>query len=176
MTAAQTTRDELSLIKSYLLLTHILKSFENDAKKLESDAPMQISTLYTEIIRNASRCAAVLLSGIRHEFKKRSIRMCEVQHSENGVDADYLCRGLHGTMHIDHAPFHHEVDLRMRAYLGISAKDTRSAEPIVTDSGRQNAVPVRSYGQRTSGQRASTPGVPAKKKTSSRPYSAGAYA
>ncbi|MEJ8302346.1 hypothetical protein [Saccharibacillus sacchari] len=170
MTAVQTTRDERSFIKSYLLLTHILKSFENDAKKLESDAPMQTSTLYTEMIRNASRCAAVLLSGIRREFKKRNIRMCEVKHSENGVDADYLCRGLHGTMHIDHAPFHNEVDLRMRAYLGISATENRAAEPIVTDSGRQNAMPVRSYGHR-----ASNPAASAKKKTS-RPYSAGAYA
>lgn len=170
MTAVQTTRDEQSLIKSYLLLTHILKAFESDAKKLESDAPMQISTLYTEMIRNASRCAAVLLSGIRHEFKKRNIRVCEVKHSEKGIDADYLCRGLHGTMHIDHTPFHHEVDLRMRAYLGISAKENRSAEPIVTDSGRQSAVPVRGYGHR-----ASSPGASAKKKTS-RSYSAGAYA
>ncbi|EXG83335.1 hypothetical protein [Saccharibacillus sacchari] len=170
MTAVQTTRDELSLIKSYLLLTHILKTFENDAKKLESDTPTQTSTLYTEMIRNASRCAAVLLSGIRREFKKRSIRMCEVQHSEKGVDADYLCRGLHGTMHIDHAPFHNEMELRMRAYLGISSTENRSAEPIVTDSGRQSAAPVRNYGHRTS-----KPGVSAKKKTS-RPYSAGAYA
>jgi len=170
MTAVQTTRDELSLIKSYLLLTHILKTFENDAKKLESDAPMQTSTLYTEMIRNASRCAAVLLSGIRRELKKRSIRICEVKHSEKGVDADYLCRGLHGTMHIDHASFHHEADLRMRAYLGISTTENRSAEPIVTDSGLQSAVPVRSYGHR-----ASIPGASAKKKTP-RPYSAGAYA
>ena len=172
MTAVQTTRDELSLIKSYLLLTHILKTFENDAKKLESDAPMQTSTLYTEMIRNASRCAAVLLSGIRHEFKKRNVRICEVKHSENGVDTDYLCRGLHGTMHIDHAPFHQEVSLRMRAYLGISATESRSAEPIVTDSGRQSATPVRSYAHR-----ASNASAPAKtKKKSSRSYSAGAYA
>ncbi|NGZ75686.1 hypothetical protein [Saccharibacillus alkalitolerans] len=164
MTAVQTTRDELSLIKSYLLLTHILKAFENDAKRLESDDSMQTSPLYTEMIRSASRCTAVLLSGIRREFKKRSIRVCEVKHDGSGVDADYLCRGLHGALHIDKEPFDLEVDQRMRAYLSIQSA------PIVTDSGRQSAPPMRGYGQRPS-----SPGKPLKK-ASGRPYSAGAYA
>ncbi|GEM_PF-1052617 len=144
MTAVQTTRDELSLIKSYLLLTHILRVFENDAKRLQAEAPMQTSTLYTEMIRSASQCAAVLLSGIRREFKKRQIRICEVKHSETGVDTDYLCRGLHGTMHIDNEPFQHEADLRIRAYMSLQT------EPIITDSGRHTASPMRGYGQRSS--------------------------
>ncbi|OWA33598.1 hypothetical protein B9G55_19775 [Saccharibacillus sp. O16] len=143
MPAVQTTRDELSLIKSYLLLTHILRVFENDAKSLQAEAPMQTSNLYRDMIRSASQCAAVLLSGIRKEFKKRHIRICEVKHHEAGVDTDYLCRGLHGTMHIDPEPFQQEADLRIRAYMSLQA------EPIITDSGRQNASPVRSYSQRS---------------------------
>ncbi|GGN91229.1 hypothetical protein [Saccharibacillus kuerlensis] len=163
MTAVQTTRDELSLIKSYLLLTHILKVFDTDAKRLESDAPMQTSPLYTEMIRSASSCAAVLLSGIRREFKKRNIRICEVNHGENGVDTDYLCRGLHGTLHIDSEPFHREADLRMRAYMGVQVA------PVVTDSGRQAAPPVRGYHQRSS-----SIGTGGKK--NSRSYSTGTFA
>ncbi|WP_172194292.1 hypothetical protein [Saccharibacillus qingshengii] len=163
MTAAQTTRDELSLIKSYLLLTHILKVFDNDAKKLESDAPMQASPLYTEMIRSASKCAAVLLSGIRREFKKRHIRICEIKHTDGGVDADYLCRGLHGAMHIDREPFRKEADLRMRAYMGLESA------PIVTDSGRHSAAPTRGYAHSAGA------GTHAAKKPA-RPYSAGAYA
>lgn len=162
MTAVQTTRDELSLIKSYLLLTHILKVFENDAKKLESDAPMQASPLYTEMIRGASRCAAVLLSGIRREFKKRQIRICEVEHTEKGVDADYLCRGLHGTMHIDREPFRREADMRMRAYMGLEVA------PIVTDSGQRTAPPTRGYGGR--------PAEAGSRNNFSQPRSNGAYA
>ncbi len=163
MTAVQTTRDELSLIKSYLLLTHILKVFENDAKKLESDSPMQASPLYTEMIRGASRCAAVLLSGVRKEFKKRHIRICEVRHTERGVDTDYLCRGLHGTLHIDDEPFRRESDLRMRAYMGLEVA------PIVTDSGRQSAPPVRPYsGRPAAGSSSPNP--------ASRPPQTGRYA
>lgn len=143
MTAVQTTRDELSLIKSYLLLTHILKVFDNDAQKLKSEATMPTSSLYIEMIRSASQCAAMLLSGIRREFKKRYIRICEVKHGETGVDTDYLCRGLHGTMHIDSESFRSETDLRMRAYLSLQT------EPIVTDSGRQSASPTKSYPPRS---------------------------
>ncbi|MDO3410880.1 hypothetical protein QWJ34_14000 [Saccharibacillus sp. CPCC 101409] len=163
MTAVQTTRDELSLIKSYLMLTHILKVFENDAKMLKSDEPMQTSPLYTEMIRGASQCAAVLLSGIRREFKKRNIRICEVNRGEAGVDADYLCRGLHGTLHLDREPFDREADLRMRAYMGLEVA------PVVTDGGRQSAPPARNYGQRASS-------VPVGKTPSVRSYSPGAYA
>lgn len=152
MTAVQTTRDELSLIKSYLLLTHILKVFDNDAKKLQSESEMPTSSLYIEMIRSASQCAAMLLSGIRREFKKRHIRICEVEHGESGVDTHYLCRGLHGTMHIDRESFRLESDLRMRAYMSLQT------EPIITDSGRQSASPTRSYAQR------SAAAVPAKKK------------
>ncbi|OWR27221.1 hypothetical protein CDO73_23540 [Saccharibacillus sp. O23] len=154
MTAVQTTRDELSLIKSYLLLTHILKVFENDAKRLKSEATVHTSPLYIEMIRSASQCAAVLLSGIRREFKKRHIRICEVKHGEAGVDTDYLCRGLHGTMHIDSESFRSETDLRMRAYMSLQT------EPIVTDSGRQSASPTRTYPQRPSAA------APSKKKLS----------
>jgi len=173
MTATQTTQDEVSLIKSYLLLTRILKAFENDAKKLESDAPMQTSTLYTEMIRQASRCAATLLSGIRSEFKKSQIRVCEVTHSEQGVDADYLCRGLHGTLHIDDQPFHQEMNLRMRAYMGLFTTDDRSAEPIVTDSGSASFVPARRYASHKSYLQNTRSSA---KKNTQRSFPAGTYA
>ncbi|KHF37432.1 hypothetical protein CM49_00451 [Paenibacillus sp. P1XP2] len=85
MTAPGITRDELALIKSYLLLQYIHKVFERDLRIMEESGVFKTPELYMEVVAGGDRQALTLLSGVKREFKSRRIRVYRILQDERGI-------------------------------------------------------------------------------------------
>lgn len=123
--------EELALIKSALLLGFLQKVFERDARILEQSGLLKSPEAYVDLIRGGERRVALVLSEIQGKFRERNIEIERIRQDENGIQADYRCRGYHGKMRILWAGLQREVSTRMRAYLGsggASAKERLSSE------------------------------------------------
>ncbi|MDU0329924.1 MULTISPECIES: hypothetical protein [Paenibacillus] len=110
--------EELALIKSALLLGFLQKVFERDARILEQSGLLKSPEAYVDLIRGGERRVALVLSEIQGKFRERNIEIERIRQDENGIQADYRCRGYHGKMRILWAGLQREVSTRMRAYLG----------------------------------------------------------
>lgn len=113
------SEEERSLIKSYLLLIYIQKKFDRDLRALQESNALSDSDVYLEVIRGGADRTNLLLSEVRRDLRKQHLRLYEVNQSQNGVEAQILCKGHHGTFQISSADFHQEASDRMRAYLGL---------------------------------------------------------
>ncbi|USB32203.1 hypothetical protein [Paenibacillus sp. YPG26] len=111
--------DELSLIKSWLMLTFIRKVFERDSRILIDSGVLKSPQVYVDMIRSGSDRVAVVMTGIQNELTKRKIRIYEVKQASQGIEARYVCRSYHGEMNIPWSALRSEMPSRMRAYLGV---------------------------------------------------------
>ncbi|MEI0736063.1 hypothetical protein VQ056_04380 [Paenibacillus sp. JTLBN-2024] len=95
MTAPGITRDELALIKSYLLLQYIHKVFERDLRIMEESGVFKTPELYMEVVAGGDRQSYTLLSGVKREFKAPNPR---IPHpSRRTRHRRGICmQGLHG--------------------------------------------------------------------------------
>ncbi|GAB6988665.1 hypothetical protein [Paenibacillus pini] len=114
------TQEELSLIKSYLLLLFIQKVFERDLRIMQESGVFKSPELYTELITNGDMQASMLLSEVKREFKTSQIKVFRIDQDEHGVEAEYVCRGYTGEMDILWSAIRNEMLVRMRAYLGLT--------------------------------------------------------
>ncbi|WP_237391688.1 hypothetical protein [Paenibacillus dendrobii] len=121
MTAPGITQDELSLIKSYLLLQFIHKVFDRDLRIMKESGVFKTPELYMEVLAGGDRQALMLLSEVKREFKSRRIRVYQVGQDERGIEAEYVCRGYTGEMNILWPAFRSEMLARMKAYLGLQS-------------------------------------------------------
>ncbi|MGN7355798.1 hypothetical protein ACTHPM_00425 [Paenibacillus sp. SAFN-054] len=119
MTTTGITPDEQSLIKSYLLLEFIHKVFERDLRIMKESGVFKTPELYMEVLACGDKQTQMLLSGVKREFKTRRIRICRIEQSDRGIEAEYVCRGYTGEMNILWPAFRSEMLARMRAYLGL---------------------------------------------------------
>jgi len=110
--------EELALIKSALLLKFVRHVFQRDARILEQSGVLKSPEIYVEMIQGGEQRAALVLSEIQSEFHKRKIKLYQIRQDENGIWADYTCRGYRGEMRILWSGLRHEINSRMRAYLG----------------------------------------------------------
>lgn len=113
--------EELALIKSALLLSFLQKVFQRDARILEQSGLLKSPEAYVELIHGGEHRVALVLSEIHGKFRERNIQIERIHQDENGIQAEYRCRGYHGKMRILWAGLQREVSSRMRAYLNGSA-------------------------------------------------------
>lgn len=113
------TQEELSLIKSYLLLIFIQKVFERDIRILKESGVFRTPQLYMELIANGDQQATMLLAEVKREFRQRNIKVYQIGQDDHGPDAKYVCRGYTGEMRILWPAFRNEMLVRMRVYLGL---------------------------------------------------------
>lgn len=121
--------EELALIKSALLLGFLQKVFERDARILEQSGLLKSPEAYVDLIRGGERRVALVLTEIHGKFRERNIEIERICQDENGIQAEYRCRGYHGKMRILWAGLQREVSSRMRAYLNGSAPAPGSSRP-----------------------------------------------
>ncbi|WMT39416.1 hypothetical protein RE628_18485 [Paenibacillus sp. D2_2] len=121
--------EELALIKSALLLKFVRHVFQRDARILEQSGVLKSPEIYVEMIQGGEQRAALVLSEIQTEFRKRKIKLYQIRQDENGIWADYTCRGYRGEMRILWSGLRHEINSRMRAYLGGDALKRNRLQP-----------------------------------------------
>ncbi|WP_425464908.1 hypothetical protein [Paenibacillus dokdonensis] len=119
LTAPGITCEELSLIKSFLLLQFIHKVFERDLRIMKESGVFKTPELYMEVLAGGDRQTLMLLTEVKREFKNRRIRVYQVAQNERGIEAEYVCRGYTGEMNILWPAFRSEMFARMKAYLGL---------------------------------------------------------
>ncbi|MEC0180886.1 hypothetical protein P4H61_05185 [Paenibacillus peoriae] len=127
MISSATTQNELSLVKSYLLLTFIQKVFERDSLILEESGVLKTPGLYVEMINAGVDRTGILLSEVKHEFNKCHIRVVDVQQNLSGVYATYISNGNKEQFSMAMPVFRKEMYERMRAYLGLSTSMPHTA-------------------------------------------------
>lgn len=119
MAVPNISAEELSLIKSWLLLMFIHKVFERDSRILKTSGVLKNPEIYSDMIIGGAQRAQVVMTEVQNELTKRRIKIYEVKQSDQGTQARYTCRGYRGEMHILWSTFRNEMPGRMRAYLGI---------------------------------------------------------
>lgn len=119
MISSVIAQNELSLVKSYLLLSFIQKVFERDSLILEESGVLKTPDLYVEMVNAALDRTGILLSEVKHEFNKYHIRVLDIQQSHSGVHATYINKGNNKQFSMAMPAFRKEMYERMRAYLGL---------------------------------------------------------
>ncbi|RUT27912.1 hypothetical protein EJP77_18940 [Paenibacillus zeisoli] len=119
MAVPNISTDELSLIKSWLMLVFIRKVFERDSRILMSSGVLKSPDVYVDMIASGADRVAVVMKEIQNDFTKSKIKIYEVNQSQQGIEAKYLCRGSRGEMRILWSALRSEMPSRMRAYLGV---------------------------------------------------------
>ncbi|MNN50326.1 hypothetical protein D3C81_1649060 [compost metagenome] len=119
MAVPNISTDELSLIKSWLLLIFIRKVFERDSRILIDSGVLKSPQVYVDMITSGADRVAVVMAEIQNELTKRRIKIYEVKQGEQGIEAKYVCRSYRGEMRILWSALRNEMPSRMRAYLGV---------------------------------------------------------
>lgn len=114
------TQEELSLVRSYLFLLFIQKVFERDSNILEESGLLKTPGLYVELVHAGADRTGILMSEVKHEFRKRSIAVLEIHQDERLIRAVYEAHGEQHELSIPMSEFRMEMYERMRAYLGLS--------------------------------------------------------
>ncbi|AIQ12423.1 hypothetical protein [Paenibacillus durus] len=134
----EATQEELSLVRSYLLLTFIHKVFERDCRAIGKSGLFKMPQLYMEMVSIGAKKTAVMLQEVKRELDSQNVVITTVRQNQHGVEAGYKCRGIAGEMQIEWPSFRREMTLRMRAYLGlagefsIQAREERSGHMAVS--------------------------------------------
>lgn len=116
------TKDELSLVRSYLLLTFIHKVFERDCRVIGKSGLFKTPQLYMELVSSATKKTSLMLQEVTRELTSHQLKISTVRQDQRGVTAEYNCRGYVGEIHILWPGFRNEMMQRMRAYLGLGAE------------------------------------------------------
>lgn len=114
------TKDELSLVRSYLLLTFIHKVFERDCRVIGKSGLFKTPQLYMELVSSATKKTSLMLQEVTRELTAHHLKITTIRQDQRGVEAQYACRGYVGELHILWPGFRNEMMLRMRAYLGLN--------------------------------------------------------
>ncbi|MHA6529834.1 hypothetical protein [Paenibacillus sp. BAC0078] len=114
------TPSEMSLVRSYLLLTFIHKVFERDCRVIGKSGLFKTPQLYMELVSGATKKTSLMLQEITRELNAHNLKITTVRQDQRGVEAQYSCRGYTGEMNIPWPGFRNEMMQRMRAYLGLS--------------------------------------------------------
>ncbi|MEC0172363.1 hypothetical protein [Paenibacillus graminis] len=114
------TKDEKSLVRSYLLLTFIHKVFERDCRVIGRSGLFKTPQLYMELVSGATKKTSLMLQEVTRELTAHNLKITTVRQDQRGVEAQYSCRGYAGEMNIPWPGFRNEMMLRMRAYLGLN--------------------------------------------------------
>lgn len=116
------TKEELSLVRSYLLLTFIHKVFERDCRVISKSGLFKTPQLYMELLSGATKKTSLMLQEVTRELSSHDLKITTVRQDQRGVEALYSCRGYQGEIDILWPGFRREMMLRMRAYLGLSTE------------------------------------------------------
>jgi hypothetical protein len=116
------TKEELSLVRSYLLLTFIHKVFERDCRVISKSGLFKTPQLYMELVSGATKKTSLMLQEVSRELSSHDLKITTVRQDQRGVEALYSCRGYQGELNILWPGFRREMLLRMRAYLGLSTE------------------------------------------------------
>ncbi|WNS46128.1 hypothetical protein [Paenibacillus sp. MMS20-IR301] len=116
------TKDEISLVRSYLLLTFIHKVFERDCRVIGKSGLFKTPQLYMELVSSATKKTSLMLQEVTRELTSRQLKISTIRQDQRGVTAEYMCRGYAGEIHILWPGFRSEMMQRMRAYLGLGAE------------------------------------------------------
>lgn len=118
----EATQEELSLVRSYLLLTFIHKVFERDCRAIGKSGLFKMPQLYMEMVSIGAKKTALMLQEVKRELDSGNITISTVKQDQHGVEAQYKCRGTTGEMVIQWPSFRREMTVRMRAYLGLAGE------------------------------------------------------
>jgi hypothetical protein len=119
---ADITQEELSLVRSYLLLTFIHKVFERDCRVIGKSGLFKTPQLYMELVSSGAKKTSLMLQEVKRELASQNLRINTITQDANGVKASYTCRQLTGELNILWPGFRREMMLRMRAYLGLATE------------------------------------------------------
>jgi len=122
MVDEEVTKEEMSLVRSYLLLTFIHKVFERDCRVISKSGLFKTPQLYMELVSGATKKTSLMLQEVTRELSSHDLKVTTVRQDQRGVEALYTCRGYQGEMNILWPGFRREMLLRMRAYLGLSTE------------------------------------------------------
>ena len=116
------TKEELSLVRSYLLLTFIHKVFERDCRVISKSGLFKTPQIYMELVSSATKKTLLMLQEVTRELTSHDLKITNVRQDQRGVEAQYSCRGVQSELNILWPSFRREMLLRMRAYLGLATE------------------------------------------------------
>ncbi|GIP32984.1 hypothetical protein [Paenibacillus sp. J2TS4] len=90
------TKEDLELVKEYILLPLLLDALEHDIALMER-IQLKMAAFYVGNLRGIQIDITTALTLIRQQMRIRGIKVYEQQRTRLGIEARYLCRGYHHT-------------------------------------------------------------------------------
>ncbi|WP_338552058.1 hypothetical protein [Paenibacillus sp. KS-LC4] len=84
--------DELVLARRYVLLGIIVRILDHDIRVLHS-SEAKLPKLYETMLAGLQDRVLLELAALRKQLRSKGIAMLEEKRSEDGLEAQYICRG-----------------------------------------------------------------------------------
>ncbi|MEK4360790.1 hypothetical protein NYE48_27675 [Paenibacillus sp. FSL M7-1455] len=133
------TDDDHALIKPYILLPIVLSAFERDLNVIKT--AVKTPDPYVDLISAAMDRVTRELTELRNEFRKRGIKVYELERTEVGYRAEYLCRGYQRTFSMLDGLVRTEGGILMRKFLGLDMREVEASRTIETARGDEKDRP-----------------------------------
>lgn len=111
------TKEDRHQVKRYILLPLVIRAFERDRAILEQH--IKTPEPYMEAIDNALRAVREDLRSVKRHFFNAGIKVVAEYPYDEGLKAEYLCRGYKGDMHLRWEFISAQASIHMRKYLGV---------------------------------------------------------
>ncbi|EXX89437.1 hypothetical protein BG53_12940 [Paenibacillus darwinianus] len=88
------TKEELEIVKRYVLLGIVMRILDHDIGIVGSSAA-KLPRLYESVLRGLQDRVLLELAAIRKGFRESGIKVYEERRETEGLTAEYVCRGYH---------------------------------------------------------------------------------
>ncbi|HUC93303.1 MAG TPA: hypothetical protein VMS09_14965 [Paenibacillus sp.] len=88
------TKEELAMVKRYVLLGIVMRILDNDIGVVGSSAA-KLPRFYESMLRGLQDRVLLEMAAIRKGFRESGIKVYNERRETDGLTAEYVCRGYH---------------------------------------------------------------------------------
>lgn len=88
------TEEELDLVKRYVLLGIVMRILDHDIRAIGVSG-MKLPRFYESVLRAVQDRVLLDLAATRKLFRESGIKVYEERREQDGLHAQYVCRGYH---------------------------------------------------------------------------------
>ena len=112
------SKQEMEWVKAHILVPVMLEVLEKDIGTINT-LQLKMPHLYVKSLRKIQDQVERDAYEIRKQFRTHGIKVYEMERTDRGIEASYLCRGYHQQMVLLWSRIRSEVEQRLYAYMGI---------------------------------------------------------
>lgn len=123
--SGQPTTEELTLIRDYILLPHLLTMVQRNLEDIERSGGI-LKKLYAQSANILMDRINKDLNEVRRQLKKANIKVHDEDYTDFRLGYPYTCRGYDGKFHIMREVLKAEISVKLTTYMGELTRSLRT--------------------------------------------------